>query len=73
MPGTHQRSGAAPAASPQPAVAGIPPEVWAYLRETMTVRPHVVARVRASLQAGVQPTSDEVALAMLHGSQREVA
>jgi hypothetical protein len=48
----------------------MPPEVWRWLRESMVVRPHVVARVRAALDAGHRPTPDQVAGAILDGRGR---
>ena len=54
-----------------PPVAGMSPEVWRWLRESMAVRPHVVARVRAALDAGVRPTPDQVAVAILDDRWRE--
>ena len=54
----------------QPPVPGMPAEVWTWLRESMSVRPHVVARVRASLASGDdRPSPDDVALAILAGPQ----
>lgn len=59
---------------PPPPIAGMPPEVWAWLREARCVRPHVVARARAALAAGDRRVSaDEIALAMLEGPYRDVA
>jgi hypothetical protein len=52
-------------AADHPPVAGMSVEVWSWLRETMEVRPHVVARIRAALDAGHQATPDQVAAAML--------
>ena len=49
----------------QPPVAGMPPEVWSWLRDAQPVRPRVVADVRARLDAGQRPTPEDVALAML--------
>ena len=57
----------------QPPVHGMPIEVWTWLRESMAVRPHVVARVRASLEAGERATPDDIATAMLSGTRREGA
>lgn len=54
-------------ANDRPPVAGMPVEVWTWLRESMAVRPQVVARVRASLDAGHQASADDVALAILRG------
>ena len=59
--------------SQQPPVAGMPIEVWTWLRESRSVRPHVVARVRAALEAGERVTSDAVALAMITEPFRYVA
>ena len=56
--------------STNPPVAGMSPAVWRWLRETTEVRQHVVARVRASLDAGERPTPDQVAVAILHGGPR---
>ena len=56
-----------------PPVAGMPPEVWKWLRESRSVRPHVVARVRAALAAGIQVSAEDVALAMISGPYRYVA
>lgn len=66
-PRTTDETGDAPGTpgDDTPPVAGMPVEVWSWLRESMAVRPHVVARVRAALDAGVQATPDQVALAML--------
>lgn len=49
----------------QPPVDGMPLEVWTWLRESMAVRPQVVARVRASLESGERATADQIARAML--------
>jgi hypothetical protein len=49
----------------QPPVTGMPPEVWIWLRESLAVRPKVVADVRARLDAGERPAPEDVALAML--------
>jgi hypothetical protein len=49
----------------QPPVTGMPPEVWNWLRESLAVRPNVVAAVRARLDAGERPAPEDVALAML--------
>ena len=57
----------------QPPIAGMPIEVWTWLRESRSVRPHVVARVRAALAAGLDVTSYEVAAAILRGPFRDVA
>jgi hypothetical protein len=43
----------------------MPIEVWTWLRESLAVRPQVVARVRASLEAGERRTGDDIANAML--------
>ena len=44
----------------------MPLEVWTWLRDSMAVRPHVVARVRAGARVRASgSTPDEVALAML--------
>jgi hypothetical protein len=51
----------------------MPAEIWSWLRESMAVRPHVVARVRAQLDAGEQPTAYQVALAMLEDPFQDVA
>jgi hypothetical protein len=51
--------------SDAPPVAGMPIEVWTWLRESLAVRPSVVARVRARLDAGDRPTADDVAAAIL--------
>ena len=37
----------------RPTVAGMPTELWTWLSEAKAVRPHVVAQVRASLDAGL--------------------
>jgi hypothetical protein len=48
----------------------MPTEVWSWLRESLAVRPHVVARVRASLASGDDgPSPDDVALAILAGQR----
>jgi hypothetical protein len=52
-----------------PPVTGMPPEVWTWLHESSPVRPHVVADVRARLDAGVRPPVEDVALAILEGSR----
>lgn len=62
MPSLHDR----------PPVAGMPAEVWAWLRESMAVRPQVVARVRASLEAGHQTSADDVARAIMNGPYRPI-
>jgi hypothetical protein len=59
--------------SSPPPIAGMPPEIWTWLRESRSVRPHVVARVRAALAAGRRVSSDDVALAIIHGPYRDVA
>jgi hypothetical protein len=48
--------------------AVIPLEIWVALTEMPVVRPHVVARVRAALAAGLIGTPDDVARAMLCGA-----
>jgi hypothetical protein len=52
----------------RPLVAGMSDEVWTSLHETPAVRPTVVARVRAALDAGQRTSADDVALAILRGS-----
>ena len=56
----------------QPPVTGMSLEVWTWLRESRSVRPHVVARVRAALASGERVTSDAVALAMITEPFRSV-
>jgi hypothetical protein len=48
-----------------PPVAGMPIEVWTWLRESVSVRPAVVAVARARLEAGKRPTATELAEALL--------
>jgi hypothetical protein len=43
----------------------MPAELWSWLRESIAVRPSVVARVKASLEAGERRSPDDIALAML--------
>ena len=57
----------------QPPVPGMPLEMWTWLRESRSVRPHVVARVRAALAEGKQVSSDDLARAILDGPYRDVA
>jgi hypothetical protein len=52
----------------RPPVDGMPLEVWSWLRESMAVRPQVVARARAALARGEQATADDVALAILRST-----
>ena len=58
---------------PPPPIAGMPPEIWSWLRQSRSVRPHVVARVRAALAAGELVSAEDVALAILKGPYRDVA
>jgi hypothetical protein len=60
-------SAGACAAAPaeRPPIACVPPEVWSWLHESLGVRPHVVARARATLANGDQASADDVAEAML--------
>jgi len=51
-----------------PPVAGMPAEVWTWLRTSLAVRPAAVADARARLDAGVQPTAAELADAVLLAS-----
>ena len=53
--------------SPLPPIAGMPLELWTWLRESTLVRPHVVARARASLAAGERTSAHDVADAILDG------
>ena len=57
----------------KPPVAGMPIEIWTWLRESRSVRPHVVARVRAALAAGERVSADAVATAMMTEPFRHVA
>ena len=57
----------------KPPVAGMPIEIWTWLHEPRSVRPHVVARVRAALVAGHRVAPRDVALAMITGPYRDVA
>ena len=58
------------ATSDVPPIAGMPDEIWSWLRESMAVRPLVVARVRAALASGEQASAEDVALAILGGPGR---
>ena len=59
------RSDTADAAPVPPPVAGMPAEVWSWLRESLAVRPTAVAEARARLDAGLRPSSVELADALL--------
>lgn len=48
----------------------MPVEIWSWLRESMAVRPQVVARVRATIASGQQVSAEDVALAILGGPGR---
>jgi hypothetical protein len=54
----------------RPSVTGLSPEVWTWLRESLPVRPGVVATVRERLAAGDRPPAEDVALAILLGAPR---
>ena len=56
-----------------PPIAGMPVETWSWLRDSLAVRPHVVAQVRELLSAGHRPTPDQVANAMIFGPYRGAA
>lgn len=51
----------------------MPLELWTWLRESRSVRPHVVARVRAGLASGERVTPDAVARAMMTEPFRTLA
>ena len=51
--------------SDAPPVDGMSIEVWAWLRESLPVRPVAVAIARARLDAGARPSSVELADALL--------
>lgn len=53
-----------------PPVAGMSIELWAWLRESVLVRPEVVADVREAYANGDTPTADDVAMAILVGAGR---
>ena len=57
-----------PVRSDGPPVAGMSAEVWTWLRESDLVRPAAVAQARARLDAGVGPTSFQLAEAMLRAA-----
>jgi hypothetical protein len=54
----------------RPSVSGLSPEVWSWLRESLPVRPSVVATVRERLAAGDRPAPEDVALAILLDAPR---
>jgi len=54
----------------RPSVSGLSPEVWTWLRESLPVRPSVVATVRERLAAGDRPAPEDVALAILLDAPR---
>ena len=54
----------------RPPVTGLSPEVWTWLRESLAVRPNVVATVRERLAAGDRPAPEDVALAILLDAPR---
>jgi len=70
MADSPHRPSATTAASAPPPVAGMPAEVWSWLRESTVVRPQVVARVRTALANGEQASPDDVALAILAGPRQ---
>ena len=43
----------------------MPVEVWSWLHESLSVRPEAVAEARARLDAGLRPTSTQLADALL--------
>ena len=54
----------------RPSVTGLSPEVLTWLRESLPVRPGVVANVRKRLAAGDRPAAEDVALAILLDAPR---